>query len=250
MKGFVHAIASFFIIATLVCPATPQTTRNPPQSDVSVGEPASSSVQSAASEEVAEGTARIILNAPTRGRVGELIRFDLTKSEADSVKWLVVPGSMDFESYADGRKAVFSARAPGEYTFIIAAAKGGTVDVIRHTVTIKGPPKEPTTPDLAQWVPYWLYTMQLDKDMALRLAESFEATSERITPLSTPKGIIEATKEANRAALGDSITEWTPLLKKIQSSLINMAKRGELTTPAEHKAVWNAIATGLRKYAE
>ena len=194
--------------------------------------------------------AKVILTAPTTGEVGELIRFDLTKSVADSIKWLLRPGSPDFESYDNGRKAVFSARHPGEYTFIIAVAKAGTVDVITHVVKIKGPPKEPTTPDLALWIPYWLYPLQLPKDEALRLAEAFEDTASRITPLSTPKGIIEATAAANRAALGKSLSAWKPLLAKLQATMKNRAKEGKLTTPEQHKAMWLEIARGLRAYAD
>jgi hypothetical protein len=195
-----------------------------------------------------DGQAIIVLEAPTRGKVGELIRFDLTKSEADSFKWLA-PGE-DFEVYANGTRAVFSARAPGEYTFTVAAALNGTVDVVKHTVTITGPPKKPETASLAEWIPYWLYPMQLDKEEALMLAVSFEDVAERITAISTPKGIIEATAEANRTALNGSLPAWKPLLVKVQASLANKARAGLLSTPEQHKETWNEIATGLRRYAE
>ena len=193
--------------------------------------------------------AKVVIDAPTRGRVGELIRFDLTKSEADSIKWLLLPESVDFECYEDGRRAVFSARTPGEYMFIIAVANAGTVDVVTHTVKIEGPPPKPESTSLTEWVPYWLYPLQLDPAVAVKLAESFESVSDRITALSTPKGIIEATAEANRAALGDELDAWKPLLKKIQATLANRARANTLTTPEQHKAVWLEIAEGLRKYA-
>jgi hypothetical protein len=201
-------------------------------------------------EQVATSHALIVVEAPTKGRVGELIRFDLTNSTATQIKWKLVPDVVDFESYDEGQKAVFSARAPGEYMFIIAAAMNGTVDVVTHTVTIQGPPKEPTTPDLSLWVPYWLYPLQLDKAEALALAQGFEATAARITPLSTPKGIIEATAEANREALGGSISAWRPFLTKLQSAMKNRAKQGLLQTPEQHKEMWLEIARGLHKYAD
>ncbi len=194
--------------------------------------------------------AKIVIDAPTRGRVGELVRFDLTKSVAGSVKWLLNPVTPDFVAYDNGRRAVFSARAPGEYVFVIAVANDDTVDVVRHVIRIEGPPTKPESQSLAEWVPYWLYPMQLDKEEALSLAQSFEETSARITALSTPKGIIEATSEANRAALGDSLPTWVPLLKKIQAALANKAKAGTLATPEQHKEAWMEIAAGLRKYAQ
>ena len=200
-------------------------------------------------EGVETETAKVIIDAPTRGRVGELIRFDLTRSVADSIMWRLLPASGDFESYDEGRRAVFSARTPGDYMFIIAVAKGGTVDVITHTVHIEGPPAKPDTHSLTEWVPYWLYPMQLNREEALKLAQSFEDVAGRITAISTPKGIIEATAEANRTALGNSIEAWKPLLIKIQAALGNKAKAGTLMTPDQHKEVWLSIAKGLRKYA-
>lgn len=191
----------------------------------------------------------IVLVAPTRGRVGELIRFDLTKTKADSIKWLLKPSSADFESYDEGRKAVFSARTPGEYMFIIAVAKGGQVNVITHTIKIEGPPKKPTTPDLTQWIPYWLYPLQLPKEEALTLAQAFEDTANRITPLSTAEGIIEATREATHAALGTNTSAWSPLMAKLKSAMQNRAKEGKLITPEQHKEMWLEISHGLRKYA-
>jgi hypothetical protein len=199
----------------------------------------------------AEGhQARIELTAPETGRIGELIRFDLSESDVDSIKWLLVPGSADFETYNSGRNAVFSARVAGEYMFIIAAAKDGTVDVITHIITIKGPPERPATESLTQWIPYWLYPLNLPKDEASALAGSFESVSSRITELSTPEGIIEATAQGTREALGASLTSWKPLLGKIQVALAKRAHAGSLTSPQQHKETWSEIAKGLRSYAQ
>lgn len=236
MKGLCYVVAAMFAMAPLQA-GSADTTDGP---GVEVVQQSDEQVQ----------RAEVIIEAPVKGAVGELIRFDLSQSVADEIRWRLIPDCPDFESYDAGRKAVFSARAPGEYMFIVAAAKGGTVDVVTHVVTIVGPPKEPTTPDLSQWIPYWLYPLQLDKTEAVALAKGFEETASRITPLSTPKGIIEATAEANRKALGASIGAWRPLLAKLQAAMKNRAATGELTTPAQHKEMWLEIAKGLYKYAE
>jgi len=194
------------------------------------------------------GAAQVVLQAPEKARIGELVRFDLTKSTADSVKWVVSPGSKDFETYAEGRRAVFSARVPGEYLFIIAVASGGTVDVIQHTVRVEGPPMKPDSNSFSDWLPYWLYPVDPPAAEIERLANSFEAISNQITSLSTPQGIIEATGKANREVLGDKLDFWKPILIKIQVNLTNRAKSGELKTPEQHKTVWLEIAAGLRRY--
>jgi hypothetical protein len=189
----------------------------------------------------------LTLEAPTKGKVGELIRFTLT-SEADSIKWLAP--TEDFQTFDNGRQAVFSARTQGTYTFIVAVALEGTVDVSRHTLVITGPPERPTTDDLALWIPFWAETMNLPKEEALTLAASFEDVASRITAISTPKGIIEATAEANRTALGPSLAAWRPMLVKIQTALGKRSQTGLLSTPEQHTATWREIAAGLRKLAE
>lgn len=257
MKGLIYVVA--FTIGSAMgpialAPASPQSssisdTVSRSAADETVGTPDEAAQPLVGQVEEAVD-AKVVIEAPSRGRVGELIRFDVSQSVADSVKWLLVPGSADFESYDDGRRAVFSARAPGDYMFIIAVAKGGSVDVITHTVKVEGPPQKPESQSLADWVPYWLYPVQLPREEALRLAESFEDVAARITALSTPKGVIEATAEANRAALGDSLDSWKPILVKIQSALANRARAGTLTTPEQHRETWREIAAGLRRYAQ
>lgn len=252
--GFAAGPASFPSPAASFAGPADQVSPSPGQSTTESGHKATESEESAprpAGQFVDDSAipARVVVDAPTKGRVGELIRFDLTKSDAAGIKWLLVPESVDFQVYENGRRAVFSARTPGEYMFIIAVANAGTVDVVTHTVKIEGPPPKPESTSLTEWVPYWLYPMQLDPAVAVKLAESFESVSDRITALSTPKGIIEATAEANRAALGDELDAWKPLLKKIQATLANRARANTLTTPEQHKAVWLEIAEGLRKYA-
>jgi hypothetical protein len=95
-----------------------------------------------------ESQAKVVLVAPSKARVGELVRFDVSESIADSFQWIMVPDSVDFETYDSGRKAVFSARSDGDYRFIVACAKDGTVDVVTHVVRVSGPPAQPETESL------------------------------------------------------------------------------------------------------
>lgn len=191
--------------------------------------------------------AKIVLVAPDSARVGELVRLDVTASVADSFEWLIVPPSRDFEVYAEGRKAVFSARAPGEFRIIVACAKAGTVDVITHVVKIIGPPPQPTSNSLAEWVPFWLWQHEYPTDEKLALANSFESVAARVNELKDAEAWINATAKSNREALGDSIDAWAPMLDKIGAALLKMAQEGTLMTPEQHAAVWKEIAEGLRK---
>lgn len=189
-------------------------------------------------------TAQITLDAPDTARVGELIRFDASESTADSFKW-IHPETKDFLTYDNGKHAVFSARVRGEYQFILACAKEGEVDVVSHTVRVIGPPSQPTSQSLTEWIPYWAWPMNLPHEEAQALADNFEQIANR--KLAEPEDWIKATAETNRETLGDSLPKWKPMLDKIQTVLEKRAKEGSLTTPDQHVETWLEIAEGLRK---
>lgn len=199
----------------------------------------------APAQEAPPAEAKIVLVAPDSARVGELVRLDVSESSADSFKWILVPDSDDFLTYDAGARAVFSARAQGEYRFVIACAKDESVDVITHVVKIIGPPSEPTSNSLADWIPYWHWKNPLPESELRQMAVSFEKIAAR-TDLDTPGDWQAATAEANRAILGDRIEAWKPLLEKIGASLHNKAQAGDLTTPEQHAETWLEIAEGLR----
>lgn len=193
----------------------------------------------------AENAAKIVLNVPSTAKIGELVRLDASASSATTFKWL--QDSKDFEVYADGRKAVFSARKAGVYQFTLAVALKDTVDVMTFSIKVEGPIAPPTTESLEEWVPYWMVDMNLPAEEKEALAVSFEQISLKMAVLATPEAIIKATADANRAALGANLPAWVPLLQKIQSALDKMAKSGKMTTPQQHAEVWAAIARGIRK---
>jgi hypothetical protein len=205
--------------------------------------------------------AEIVLNAPEKAEVGELVRFDLAGSTGQSYKWLMVPATIDFEVFCEGKRTVFSARKPGVYMFIIGCAYDGTVDVITHTVTITGPsdpgivcpdvPQPPEGSGLNKWIPYWCSINKRPQVEADLLASSFNNVAAQIAAqvLQQPSEIIQATADANRIALGESLPGWKPVLRQIQGEIVARADRGVLTTPEQHRKLWLAIAEGLRAYA-
>jgi hypothetical protein len=193
-----------------------------------------------------EAEAEIVLVAPLSVRVGELVRLDVSESTADNWKWSMVPGSDDFLVYDSGGRAVFSARKPGTYQVFVSCAKNGSVDHTVWTITVIGPPDMPVGDNLAEWVPFWMWPLDLPTVECTALAESFEEIAARSNELTTPKEWIEATTKANRSVLGQNIEAWTPILDKIGKMMLKKAENGELTTPEDHKKVWLEIAAGLR----
>lgn len=187
--------------------------------------------------------AQLTIQAPDKAKIGELVKFDVSESVADSFKWTVKPTTDDFLTYDDGARAVFSARKAGTYQFIIACAKGGTVDVHVHILKVKGPPTEPTTDSLVEWIPYWGRDMPTDEAQAL--AQSFRKVTE--ANLMAPEDWIKTTAQANKEALGGSIDDWKFVLDKIGQVLEKRAEDGSLSTPDDHKSLWLEIARGLER---
>jgi hypothetical protein len=197
-------------------------------------------------DEAPQDAAQIVLNAPSTARVGELVRLDASDSSADSFKWLLVPESVDFEVYAEGRKAVFSAREKGEYLFIVAVAKGSTVDVKTWVLHVIGPPDEPVEgANIADFVVFWLWPMQVPQEQKLALADNFDRIS-GLNLVDAREWVYE-TQKSNREVLGDAISVWEPFLRQLGAKLEQLATEGNLTTPEQHAQVWKDIANGLRK---
>ncbi len=195
----------------------------------------------------ATAEAKVVLNAPSQARVGELVRLDAAESVADSFEWLLVPQTCpDFETYDAGRKAVFSARAEGEYVFIVAVAKGGTVDVVRHVLRVVGPPPMPQSESLAQWIPFWNWAEMLPKEECDLVASVFAGVAEQKATLTEGKDWLKATAEANRQALGSRLEAWKPMLDKIGAALQKKAETGALTTPEDYEKAWLEVAQGLK----
>lgn len=191
-------------------------------------------------------TAKIVLNAPSTARVGELVRLNASESTADSFKWVLVPESVDFEVYAEGKKAVFSARTAGTFQFVIAVAKNGTVDVIVHTVRIIGPPAQPEDiRDVASHIAFWLWDAQVSDEEKIALADAFDKVAEDMP--GEAQEWIYATKRAVEDALGDAKPRWDAFLKELGGYMQQLGEAGIMIEPEEHAQIWREIAQALRE---
>ena len=212
---------------------------------------------------VIDGKADIVVEGPSEVKVGKMARLDVSKSSAKTIKWRVMPETEDFEVYADGRKAVFCASEPGVYTFIVAGAMGDDVDVevfVVKVVTVTnggggggngggGGGGGTPTGFVAQVLDWTNLVASPNKAAeAGALADSFAAIKAQVVAgtLKNASEISTATRDANRAALKDSLVKWLPFLEKLQAELKSQALAGTLVTPADHARVWQQVVEGLR----
>ena len=199
--------------------------------------------------------AEIVVAAPKTAHVGELVIIDVSKSTADQVEWRVIPESKNFRVFESGRVAAFSSGTAGEFTFVIAAAKDGSVDVeiINVRLVVDGPASA-LTEKVATWCEAVKSTTK--RDDALKLAQSFSAMASFIDTL-TDNGsgigveeVISATAAANRKALGDHLDSWIPFLSSLGEELKAMNAADKLPDAKAHAALWREIAASLQQYAD
>ena len=195
--------------------------------------------------------ASVILKAPTKAKVGQLVVLDVSGSNANSFKWKLNQATSNFLVIDSGKRAVFSAETPGSYTFVIAGAKGDSVDVKVHTITVGDGTIDPSQ-DMSTKVAAWSEPVMspTKKDDAVRLAKSFATVAGDIKDDTTPDEIVEATKKSNRVALGDNLKNWEPFLTQLQAELKAASAAGKLTDAASHKKMWTSISDGLNQYAQ
>lgn len=201
-------------------------------------------------QEDESATAKVIVEAPDKVKVGELVVIDCSKSEADDFSWEVVPATKNFMVIDDGKRAVFSHGASGEFMFIIGISHKGKVHVKTHTIKVVGG----VTPSdgLATKIQSWCDKVQspTKRDDALRLAQSFSSVSVILDDADGPLEIVQATKRSNENALGTKIGAWEPFFLDLRDELKRRASEGKLNDAESHRKLWLEISDGLESYAD
>lgn len=205
-----------------------------------------------AKQEAPPESGKLILKAPDSCEIGELVRLDLRESNVDGIIWKVLPETADFEIIDEGRRALFSSRVPGTYTFLIAGAKGGTPYLIYHSLPVNGgvgpSPGPLPAVSLEVKVSGWVKKVAdypARKQHLAGMAGVFKKMAE--APDVKVEQILEATALANTAVLGADLQKWVPFLDELGKELDAMVAAKTLTTREQYKAAWLEIATALEK---
>lgn len=193
----------------------------------------------------------IVLQAPDDCEVGELVRFNAVDSNVDGLTWRIIPPTPDFEIIEAGRRAFFSARnesAGQSFLVIVAGAKDGVPFLKHHTIDILGDAPDPGPETLSSVVRRWVrkvgdYEGRMSHGLALSGVFRKLATAEDIDI----DQILEATATANSAVLGDDLDQWIPFFEDLGQALDELKADKKLTTRAEYKIAWLAIADGIEK---
>lgn len=187
----------------------------------------------------------VVFTAPGTIEIGDVAVIDVSETGADSYAYSVTPPTPCL-LFEDGKKLVFGGKVPGDYVFVIAAAKGGQVSIAEHTIKVEGGPGPLPGPDT--------FATQLKRAVSeinepgkaehlSALGGNFKAVASMIAAgvITTPEDAIIATYNLNTEALGPARQEWTIVSQLIQKEL----EGRNLPDMPAHMAAWREVAAIL-----
>ena len=250
MKSLRASIISLVVIASLFCVSHGPTTHADDHLTVHGQLPAIGQVD--------ESGPRVVIEAPTSVKVGDMIIVDLSKSVGEGFDMIIKPTPPQVRVFDNGKVVVTATGyKTTEYTFIVSCALDNKSDVEIHSIKVIGPqPVIPVNPgeDIPRKVLSWCEGVESPtlRDDALKLAQSFASLATVIEngTFQEPGEIVAATKQSNRDALGTNLEYWVPLAEGLMNELKAMAKLGMLPDAEAHGPVWRAVSEGLKAYAD
>jgi hypothetical protein len=177
-------------------------------------------------------------------------------------KWLVFgPGGFTVvqPTVLEGGKAIVWQGDPGEYAAVFFPPGDTVQPLVQKVVLGTGTPKPPVPPTpppgpplspLATQVRDWATTLvpTTARVKCESVAQSLEAISSQMAAgtLTEPAKIIAATRDANKAAVGELRDAWLTFFEEVRKYLNAEAAAGRLATLERHQAIWKDLSTGLR----
>lgn len=202
--------------------------------------------------------AEVIIDAPSKVKIGDLITIDLSKSIGTGFDFKVIPLPPGLRVFNDGRVIVCGTGAKNiEYLFVISCALEDASSIKTHAIQIygavaPGPPPNPGE-NLVDKVVGWCENVEslTPRDDAMKLAQSFASLAIIADQggFTSPADLVKATATSNREALNGNLEYWTSLLDSLMSELKALAEAGKLPDTKSHAPIWRDVAKGLRAYA-
>lgn len=187
--------------------------------------------------------AEIKLDSPDSCVVGELVTLDASESTCEKLQWQVLrvdPGleeCIDFKPF--GKVACFSSRQPSIWLVIISGvAADGSPEMTTHKLLVEG--KSGPLLGLGSKIKTWSKLVETEREVALKLAQSFRAISNADIPADK---FLEATAKANKQALGEALEAWMPFLDRLGDYL----DENSPNTTEGYQKLWIEIANGIER---
>lgn len=212
--------------------------------------------QAKAQEPVDGQGPKVVIDAPDKVEVGDIIVVDLSNSVGGGFDFEVIPEPKQVYVDSNGKIIYCSTgKVATEYRFIVSCAVDGKSDVETKVVEVAGPNPEPVEPgdNFVARVTGWIELVESPsvRDDALKLSQSFSSVATLIESgmFQAAGEIIEATAKSNKDALGDNLQNWIPFLDALMVELTAMDVAGKLPNIESHAKVWRDVASALSQFA-
>ena len=212
--------------------------------------------QAKAQEPTAGQGPKVVIKAPEKVEIGDIIVVDLGESIGGGFDFEIIPEPKQVYVDSNGKIIYCSTgKVAIEYRFIVSCAVADESDVETKVVTVVGPASKPVTPgdDFVARALGWIERVDSPeiRDDALKLSQSFSSVATLIESgmFQEAGEIIEATAKSNKDALNGHLENWIPFLDALMVELTAMDVAGKLPTIESHAKVWRDVASALTQFA-
>jgi hypothetical protein len=182
------------------------------------------------------------LQAPSECEVGELVIIEAVVPDEADVAWGIRPGTEDFRVFENGRVAVFSGRAVGEFMVIAACSIEGEAELLIHELSVVSRKPNSLEADVLKAVKAVEgYPDFESKRVALvKLEVLFRSLA---TEFRDENDLNATVGVAIQAVLRDEQARWEPLFDVISLRMNENFSEGNL----DYGKIWTAVADALKK---
>lgn len=197
------------------------------------------------------------IKCPDSVEVGDMIEVDATSSTAESFMWRLPDPKESYRIIDNGRRALISAKAPGEVRVVVACAVDGSVALGEFTITVKPSSGSKPVSPLKPLPKITADTFEGRLKQALdglpepgparsKIRTAFEHVSDLIDigTITDAEKIIELTQKKIKS--NDEYAAWRPALAELEAEMQKRAEAGSLVTPEQHKKMWAEVIDLLK----
>jgi hypothetical protein len=184
-----------------------------------------------------------------------MIEVDASSSTAETFVWRLPDPKESYRIIDGGKRALISAKSPGEVRVVVACAVDSSVALAELTIVVKPAsgkvsplkPQPKITADTFEGrLKQALDGLPEPGSAKSKIRTAFEHVSDLldIGTVTDPEKIIELTQKKIKS--NDEYTTWRPVLAEIEAEMQKRAEAGSLVTPEQHQKMWQEVISLLK----
>lgn len=179
---------------------------------------------------------------------GDFIVVDARDTNANTIKWLVSPGTT-YRVFEAGKVAICGTGGKKTHKFMVVAVKDNDVIIKEFVISVVRPSKFQAILHPIIQTEYLKIISKHREDDAEKLANVFKslALQVRSGEIEDMQVLMDKTKNANKTVLGDRVKVWTPLLIALGEKLQSLSENGDLPDNESLFDVWMTVHNSLMR---